>query len=539
AVTGVITVGNPCGNGSSATNLTFSGFITTQTGNWNTGATAQNISNLASGNYTVTVTDANGCVANLVQTITQPSGSLTASLSASQNVSCYGGINGSISLNITGGTTPYSYSWSNGSSVQNISNLSSGSYTVTVTDANNCVTNLTQIISQPSGSISASLSASQNVSCYGGVNGSISLNVIGGTTPYSYSWSNGAVTQNINNLSSGSYTVTVTDANSCVTNLTQTISQPSGSLSASLSASQNVSCYGGVNGSIALNVIGGSAPYSYNWSNGANTQNISNLSSGSYTVTVTDANNCVTSLTQTISQPSGSLSASLSASQNVSCYGGVNGSISLNVIGGTAPYSYNWSNGAVSQNINNLSSGAYTVTVTDANGCSANYAKTITQPSNALSASSSASQNVSCNSGANGAIVLNITGGTAPYSYNWSNGATTQNISGLFAGNYIVTVIDANGCYANQSQTVTQPIGSLSSNVSSASNVSCNGGNNGTINLNVSGGTIPYSYNWSNGATTQNLNGIAAGNYAVIVTDANGCSTVNSGITVSQPPIAL
>ncbi|MBL7928762.1 MAG: gliding motility-associated C-terminal domain-containing protein [Bacteroidia bacterium] len=525
------------GNNGSVT-VNPSGGTSPYTYNWSNGATTQNITNLTSGAYSVTVTDANGCTQTLSANITQPSGSLTATLQSSQNVSCYGGTNGSVQVNVTQGTSPYTYNWSNGATTQNINGLAAGSYSVTVTDANGCTQTLSANITQPSGALTATLQSSQNVSCYGGANGSIQVNVTQGTSPYTYNWSNGATTQNISGLTAGSYSVTVTDANGCTQTLSANITQPSGALTATLQSSQNVSCYGGTNGSVQVNVTQGTSPYTYNWSNGATTQNINGLAAGSYSVTVTDANGCTQTLSANITQPSGALTATLQSTQNVSCYGGTNGSIQVNVTQGTSPYTYNWSNGATTQSINGLAAGSYSITVTDANGCTQTLSANITQPTGALTATLQSSQNVSCFGGANGSIQVNVTQGTSPYTYNWSNGATTQNISNLPSGTYSVTVTDANGCTENLTATISQPAAALNGNATVTSNISCYSGNNGTVTLTINGGTQPYSYLWSNGTTTQDLTNVGAGTYSVTVSDANGC-TFQTTATIVQPAGAL
>jgi gliding motility-associated-like protein len=506
---------------------------------WSNGASTQNISGLSAGTYTVTVTDNQNCTTSISKTIAQPSAILHANVASSQNVNCFNGSDASISLSVSGGTSPYSYVWSNGASTQNLTNLSSGIYTVSITDANGCTATASHTITQPSASLNASVSSSQNVNCFGGNNASVSLTVNGGTSPYSYVWNNGATTQNITGLTSGTYTVTVTDANGCTANAVQSISQPAQALSVSVSSAQNISCYDVPNGSINLAVNGGTSAYSYVWSNGATTQNITGLQAGTYSVTVTDANGCTASTNATLTQPAAHLNTTISTASNVSCYGLSNGSLNLNVTGGTSPYNYNWSNGATSQNISGLVSGTYTVTVTDANGCTSEKSATITQPAQTLGASVQSSQNVNCYGGNNAAIQLTVNGGTTPYNFTWSNGATTQNISGLTAGTYTATVTDANGCTASLSSTITQPTAALAASVSSSQNVSCYGESNGNINITTNGGTSPYSYNWSNGATSQNLTNITAGSYSVVITDANGCTTGVNGIVISQPSASL
>lgn len=501
---------------------------------WSNGETTQQITGLSNGIYTVTVTDAQGCTEDFSYPINQPSGALAASLQFVQNVNCFGGNNGQLSVNVTQGTPPYSYSWSNGDTLASITNLSAGAYSVLVTDANGCTTGLSYTITQPSGALTAGIQSSQNVNCYGGSDGSINLSVSQGTPPYSFLWSNGATTQNLSGLSAGTFTVTVTDANGCEQTITHNITEPVGALTASVQSVVDVSCFSGSDGSLSVSVLYGTAPYFYLWSNGSTSAQITNLTSGVYTVTVTDANGCITSLSQVINQPGGALSAALQSFQNVSCYGGNNGSITIAVNQGTPPYSFNWSNGSVSQNISNLPYGSYTVTVTDANGCTVTMSHNIGQPAGALSVTLSSGQNVSCYGGNNGSLNVLVSAGTPPYSFVWSNGSTTQQISNLTAGAYTVTVTDANGCSQSFSHTIAQPVASLSVSLQSVQNISCHSGNDGSIIISVNQGTAPYSYLWSNGSTGSQITNLASGVYTVTVTDANGCTETLSH-QLSQP----
>ncbi len=529
------------GGNNGAISLTVTGGTTAYSYVWSNSATTQNISGLTSGTYIATITDANGCTTSVTQTISQPTAALGATASVSQNVSCYGASNGGITLNVTGGTTPYSYNWSNGATTQNIINLSAGFYSVTVTDAKGCVTNVNAItVTQPAAPL-ASSAAVIHVACFGNTTGNITLTVTGGTTPYAYAWNNGATTQNLANIASGTYTVTVTDAKGCtVAQSAVQVNQPAAPLGGSASSTNNVSCFGGTNGAINTTVTGGTSPYTYIWSNGATTQNITGISAGTYSVTVTDAHNCIKNITAiTISQPAAALTTSVSTGQNVACNGGGNGSINLTVTGGTTPYTYNWSNGATTQDITGLYAGTYGVSVTDANGCTASATGTVSQPAGALATSISASQNVLCFGGTNGSVTLSATGGTSPYTYAWSNGAITQNLSNLSAGNYSVTVTDANGCLSQSSVVISQPSGALNATVSASQNVLCHNQATGSIDVTVTGGTAPFTYVWSNGATTQDLSNIGAGTYSVTVTDANECLYNLSGVVISQPTAAL
>ena len=287
-----------------------------------------------------------------------------------------------------------------------------------------------------------------HVSCNGVTDGAIDLTVTGGTGGLTYAWSNGASTQDISGLAAGSYSVTVTDANSCTaTLLNVSITQP-----AVLALSEthvDVTTCGGTNGSIDLSVAGGTGPYGYAWSNGATTQDLSGLATGSYTVTVTDAHLCTEMTTVNVSAPGAPGLSETHA--NVSCNGGANGSIDLTVAGGTGPFTYAWSNGAITQDLSGLVAGTYNVTVTDASSCSALLGVTVTQP--AVLALSETHTNV-CTGGTNGSIDLTVAGGTGPYGYAWTNGATTEDLSGLAAGSYTVTVTDAQDCTQNLGVTI-------------------------------------------------------------------------------------
>src|SRR5690606_34707027 len=230
---------------------------------------------------------------------------------------------------------------------------------------------------------------------------------------------------------------------------------------------------------------------------------------------VTDAKGCTETATATVTEPT-VLSAS-AVTTSVSCNGGSNGTVNLTVTGGTAPYTYVWSNTATTEDMIGLTAGTYDVTVTDAKGCTTTASATVTEPT-VLMASLSSQTNIACNGGTTGSATITVTGGTAPYTYTWSNGATTATITNVVAGTYNVTVTDANGCTDTASVTLTEPTALSASAI--ATNVSCNGGSNGTVDLNVTGGTAPYTYVWSNTATTEDMVGLTAGTYDVTVTDA-------------------
>ena len=484
------------------------------------------VAGVSAGTSTITYNASNGC-STTAQFTVYPQPILTATPS---NVLCFGG-SGSVVLNATGANAPYTYG---GSPTQN---LSPGTYTYTATSTNGCVSAPVSItITQPQ--VGLILSNTQvNVLCFGNNTGSIDLTVTGGTGPYTYAWSNNTTAQDPSNLIAGAYTVTVTDANGCTATATVTITQPAFALVATTTQVM-IACFGGSTGSVNMTPTGGTAPYTYVWTGGSTAQSAIGVPAGTYTVVVTDANGCTTTISATITQPQAPLS--LATTQvNVLCFGNSTGSIDLSPSGGTPGYTYAWSNNSTIQDPLNLIAGTYTVVVTDANGCIDTTSVIITQPQSGLSLSST-QVNVLCFGNNTGAINLTVAGGTAPYTYAWSNNTTAQDPSNLIAGVYTVTVTDANGCTATLSITITQPATAVSISTT-VQNILCLNGT-GSINSSPAGGVSPYTYSWSNQATTQNITNLQAGNYTVTVTDANGCTANAVGvvaITLSTVPVQI
>ena len=518
-----------CNGGSNgAINLTPSGGTPGYTYNWGGGITTEDRTGLAAGTYTVIITDAVGCTGTVTATVTQPA--VLAATGAQTNVLCNGGSTGSATVTVTGGTPAYSYSWApSGGTAASASGLAAGNYTVTVTDANGCITTQTFNITQPA--VLASTGAQTNVLCNGASTGSATVTVTGGTPAYSYSWApSGGTAATASGLAAGNYTVTITDANGCTTTRSFNITQPTAIVSTG--AQTNVLCNGGSTGSATVAVTGGTPSYSYSWApSGGTAATASGLAAGSYTVTITDANGCLSSQTFNITQPASAL-ASTGAQTNVACNGGSTGSATVTVTGGTPAYSYAWSpSGGTAATASGLAAGTYTATVTDANGCVATQTFSITEPAPLVVTSTQT--DVSCNSACDGLANAAVTGGTAPYSYNWSNGATTSSITALCAGTYLVVVTDANGCQAPHTVIITQPAPLTASGTQV--DALCNG-QTGTATVNVTGGTPSYSYSWApSGGTAATASGLTPGSYTCTITDANGCSTMQT-FTITEPP---
>ena len=502
------------------------------------GGTSATATGLTAGNYTCTITDGASTTITKSFTITQPT-FLSVTAASQTNLSCNGGSNGAASINTpTGGTAPYSYNWTpgtpTGDGTRTVTGLVAGTWTCTVTDANSCTATQSFTLTQPS-ALSVTAGSQTNVSCNGGSNGSATVSATGGSSGYTYSWSpSGGTSATATGLSAGTYICTVTDINGCTATRSFTITQPA-AISVTASSQTNVSCNGGSNGSATVNVTGGTGSYTYSWSpSGGTSATATGLGAGTYTCTVTDANLCTATRSFTITQPT-VLAASAGSQTNVSCNGGSNGSATVSVTGGTTGYTYSWSpSGGTSATASGLSAGNYTVTVTDANSCTATRSFAITQPT-VLAASAGSRTNVSCNGGSNGTATVNVSGGTGTYTYSWSpSGGTSATATGLIAGNYTVTVTDANSCTTTQSFTITEP-SALSVTAGSQTNVSCNRGSNGSATVSVTGGTSGYTYLWSpSGGTSATATALSAGTYTCTVTDANGC-TATQTFTITEP----
>ncbi|MEZ4721512.1 MAG: T9SS type A sorting domain-containing protein [Flavobacteriales bacterium] len=496
---------------------------------WSNSASGSTLSGLNAATYTVTATDVNGCTASMSSTILQPS-ALIASMVSTSNVLCNGGNNGVAIAGGSGGTGAYSYLWNNAVTSSANTSLTSGTYTVTLSDANGCTDQESVTITQPS-ALTVSISVANGISCFNGANGSMMASAGGGTSTYGYLWSTGASGNTTTGLSAGNYSVTVTDANGCTVQNSSNITQPA-ALVASITNQNNVSCAGGSDGAILATQVGGTTPYGYLWSNGTTSSANSGLVAGTYTVTITDNNGCVDTEQITVSQPT-PLVVSTTSVSNVSCHGGSNGSIDMSVSGGTSPYAYSWNNSANTQDISGMSAGNYTITVTDNNGCSSSVSNTITEPAT-LTVSTSVTNNVSCFSGSDGAASSSASGGTFPYGYVWTNGSITGLLSNVAAGTYTVTVNDNNGCTTTESVIITQPTQLMV--MASADSVLCYGQSNGVANAIGTGGTSPYSFQWSTSSTGQTLSGLSAATYTVTATDDNGC-TASTFVTVFEPQV--
>lgn len=519
-----------------------SGGTTPYTYQWSNSITTPLNINVLSGNYTVTISDANGCTETADAFVSQPA-QLTAGTTTTPT-DCFGSSDGSATATATGGTGPYNYKWSDPlqQTVQTAVNLSAQIYTVTITDANGCTAQQAASIASPT-QLSVIINPT-DASCNLGANGTATASALGGNAGYTFQWNSAPVQTNAtaNNLSAGSYSVTVTDLKGCTATAVTTIGQPAAIAFTALP--QPASCFGSANGQITTQTQGGTGPYTYNWSAGQTGANLINRPAGDYTATVTDANGCTQVLQSTITQPAEILLAA--APKDVLCKGQSNGEISLVAQGGTPGYNITWSGPAnytgAGSTLNNLFAGLYIATVTDAAGCVKTYNTAVNEPATELSLVLPAIADTICFLASDGTATVLANGGTPPYSYFWNvNGTNTATVSGLSSAEYAVTVTDANNCPAS-AQTFIFQKGELFG-YAEARNPSCNAGSDGigivtgvfyaidSANVNA------FNYTW-NTVPPQNTR-IATGlkatqTYTVTITDAQGCVDEQS-ITVGNP----
>lgn len=601
------------GDNNGIADLTVTGGTTNYSYSWNTGATTEDLNGLSGGIYNVTVSDANGCTAEASVNISEPD-ELVATITGT-DLLCVGDNSGAADLSVSGGTVDYSYLWNTGATTEDLNDIAAGTYSVTVTDASSCTTITTINISEPADGMLITTS-STNSTC-GMADGTASVSVTGGTSPYDYLWSGGETTNSISNLSAGSYSVTVTDDNGCTAIAVIDISDE-GAPTATIIDSSDVTCYGYADGSATVDATGGTPPLSYIWSNGETTTTITGLSGGTYSVTVSDANNCNQVVSVTIDEPP-ALSINMSSTPETG--GGGNGTATAGVSGGTPSYQYLWDGGQVTMTATGLTAGTYCVTVIDMNGCTISGCVDVTADLDSIYAgftyngnqcltgnsfdftntgfseagatyfwdfqggtpATSTDENpvniiwtapgtytvtqtithgvltdnaimditvfnepsvsvtgtdAGCFGLNNGSATASATAGTSPYNYLWSNGCTDATTSGLAAGDYSVTITDVNGCSATTSVTIGQP-GEISVTID-APNITCSG-EGVTISASASNGTEPYTYAWSDGSSgsTITVSPLSETTYTVIVTDNYGCTTT-SQITIDvYAPLSL
>ena len=510
-------------------------------------------SGLTASSYSVVVKDGNGCLSSPSSvTITEPT-AVTFTFS-SVDVTCNGASTGSITVTASGGSgVGYIYSKDNGTTFQasNVFNgLIAGSYNVVVKDGNGCPTSATPVtINQPTAVTNSA--SSTDVTCNGGNDGSITVTASGGSGTYTYSSDNGVTFQASNvfsNLTAATYNIVAKDGNGCLSAASPvTINEPA-AITFTTSKTDVTTCTPGNDGSITVaSPAGGSgAGYMYSIDNGTTYQAgaaFNGLTPGNYNVVVKDGAGCASPATLvTVGSPGG---LSFTTTQvNVSCNGGSDGSITITPSGGNGTYTYSKDNGSSFSGSGSpftfsaLPAGTYQLVVKDGNNCQFSASVIVTEPT--VLSLSTTQTDATCNAASDGTITVTAAGGTSPYQYSKDNGATFQasNVfNGLVAGSYDIVVKDGNGCATAATPVVISEPSAVTSSTSST-DVTCNGGSNGSITVTGSGGSGTYTYSDDNGVTFQASNmfsNLTAATYNIVVKDSNGCLSTASLVTINQP----
>lgn len=505
---------------------------------------------LTAGTYSILVTDSNGCFASNTVEVGQPDAPVSVNTVGQTGILCHGDLTGSIDVAGMGGTPTYEFSLNGGSfqSGGTFPDLSEGDYTVVIQDSRACSDTLQVTLSEPDTLIGA-VDSIIDVDCFGGSDGQIDVSAIGGVLPYSFSidGTNFNPIDSFPNLVAGDYVITIRDFNDCVDTVSATVDESS-LLELNILDTNHVLCFGQNSGSISV-VASGSVPtYEYSL-NGGTFQQDSNfyaLPAGNYSIVVRDANGCMETVSQTITQP-GALSMSLT-SQTVLCNGGNSGSISIVATGGTPNYQYSINGGqnySSNSNFSDLTAGNYLVSVKDTNGCTQSQGVVIQQPQAPVSMNISNLQHVLCRNDSTGEASFSVEGGTGSYTYSLDTGQTWQSsntFTDLPAGTYSVIVSDVNGCTDNFQFTVNQPPVELGIDTVVFQNVLCFGESTGQIVITPEGGTPVYNFSINGGNTYQQqntFNNLPAGTYNVVLRDFNGCIRTQTIQLTESSPLSL
>ncbi|MCS6928845.1 MAG: choice-of-anchor L domain-containing protein [Saprospiraceae bacterium] len=573
---------------------------------------------LGAGTYTVTISDQNSCTATASITLQAPP-SLTVTL-AVEDALCHGQPTGRVSASAQGGTGPLTYKWSTmpPQTMPSAINLPAGTYTVTVSDQNSCTAIASANVGQPP-ELNISFDI-LHVRCFGESTGSVSTHVTGGVPPYTYAWSSNDTTLSLVQKNAGIYTLTLRDANGCTATAVASIEQPPAlQLDVQL---QNIACYGQQTGRISLSPKGGTAPYTALWSgpkiHGDTSLVLDELGAGQYNLILSDANGCTLTQTFSLKQPDAPLKLTLVPELDTICSEKTTQLVMAAGMGGTPPYTYQWSTSGQTTSEVNLPAGIHTLTVSDQNGCTATATAQIVQqaplslvlsldkvdcirggaafvagaaygaipadlnrltfqwstlpPQTGLRATQlapgqlytvtatdargcTAVQSITippsltiqpyivhvqpprCFDSADGQLVTSTLGGQPPYTYAWSHGTTTTEpvARNLRAGTYTVTVSDRAGCTGTVSATLQAP--PILKARLQAEAAKCFGESTGALSSSGSGGIPPYQFSWSNGQTGPRATGLSAGTYTLTLTDANGCTLVEQAEVMQPAPL--
>lgn len=477
-------------------------------------------------NLILTTTDNGTCPGDsdtITLTFTVFSAAITAAVT---NVDCFGNATGAINIEAVGGALPLAYLWNTGAVTEDLTSIISGDYTLVMIDTNGCTETMDFTITEPP--LLTETATTSSISCFGFTDGLIDVSPGGGTPGYDFLWDTGATSEDLTDIGAGIYSFTITDANGCILSGVYTLIEPSELIMTATSTA--VSCKDFTDGTIDVSTFGGVSGYSYLWNTGAITEDLSGLGAALYLLTVTDENGCEATIEVVISEPDSlNIMADLT---HVTCFGELTGKIEITTTGGVFGYTYSWDSGEITEDLIDLASGTYTLEVNDANGCLISGVYTLNEPS--LLTVDLSGTNISCFGEATGITSSLVAGGIPGYTYLWNTGETTTIISDLIAGTYELTVTDENGCEMTSSIGLTQP-SPLTTDIE-GTDETCVDSFDGSIDVEVTGGVPPYTYEWVVGdltITDEDLVGLTSGTYVVDILDDNGCPASDSISLVS------
>ena len=496
------------------------------------GETAASSKTLASGLHSVTVTDANGCTMTTQVDVAENITKLGFMVKQVGQINCNGQATASLRPEISGGKGPYTYLWSDGSTGATADNLKAGNYSLTVTDAVGNAFTSTTVITEPSlvvVTVTMDSHASTNAS-----DAKATAKAAGGTSPYQYAWDNGEMTAKALKLNAGNHVLTVTDAAGCSATSSITVSENILPLQVVVDQPAQIKCHGSNEGSLKATVKAGKAPYKFAWSNAQTTEQVSNLTAGEYSLTVSDAAGNTSVVTSTISEPAlvtVTITPDAPASTN-----GSDGKATVKAVGGTPPYQYMWDSGENLAKAIKLKPGDHIVTVTDASGCSSTGVVSVSENILALNVVIEQTSEILCANTRDGSIRVTVSGGKEPYQYAWAHNANTPSLEQLGDGVYTLVVTDALGHTANSVISLKSPAPmSVTLKVDQAASTNQEDGKAIAV---VTGGTGKYTYAWDSGETTVKALGLGAGAHTLTVTDENGC-TATASIDITENILPL
>ena len=522
----IVCASNPSVNIYASVQNATGGIWTGGTGSFDPSNTSLNvtytpsISEITAGSVTLTLTSTGNGVCLAVQdqmTITINSNPL-ATISSYGDASCYGTCNGFAVVEGTGGSGTYTYLWSSSAgsvTTAQANNLCAGQHEVTITDTYGCFATTNVTISQPDVLV-FNVGTIVHNNCWGGHTGVINTSVVGGTDPYTFIWSNGGSTQNISGLVAGSYSVTLVDFNGCYANINNIVVNQATRIQVYVNTT-NAMCNQS-DGTATVTVTGGNSPYDFLFSNGQTQNPATDLAAGSYSVLVTDAYGCVSTKYFSVSNSGGFTLTGVI--DDVACNNSNDGAVDVTISGGTPPFTIEWSNGQTTEDIANLTAGAYDLIVTDDVGCMGMKTFEVETISNLTYTFTTSAPNCSSS---DGEITLVPSGGISPFTYTWSTGDNTAGITNVASGNYLFTITDDIGCSTTGFISLASSGGPVIT-IDTLIAASCGG--LGSAYISVSGGTTPYTFEWSDSSTDEDIIGVNPGMYHVTVTELGGCVSV-------------